>query len=96
MKNGKVFKPLPPLPRDAGFHNKHDFLFIKEVVTTNGSLYLRGEQCHTRFLALSYKYAYLDISWFINITKSDPVPFNLFENYILHLKFWKFCKVSML
>ena len=54
MENGKVFKIIAP-PLDTGIPDKHDFIFIKEVDTTNGDLYLGGgdggAQCHTRLLA---------------------------------------------
>ena len=40
-------------PLDTGIPDKHDFIFIKEVETTNGDLYIRGGgQCHTRRLVL--------------------------------------------
>ena len=56
MPNGKwkrfFFKSLPP-PLNTGIPDKHDFIFIKGVDTTNGDLYLWGEgQCHTRLLVL--------------------------------------------
>ena len=35
------FKTLPP-PLDTGIPDKHCFIFIKEVDTTNGVLYLEG------------------------------------------------------
>ena len=50
----KFFKSLsPPLDSCTGIPDKHDFIFIKEVDTTNGDLYLRGGgQCHTGLLVL--------------------------------------------
>ena len=32
----------PPPPLDTGIPDYHDFVFIKEVHTTNGDLYLGG------------------------------------------------------
>ena len=41
MENGKRFlNQYSPL--DTGIPDKHDFIFIKEVDTTNDVLYLRG------------------------------------------------------
>ena len=38
MENGNVFKIIVPL--GTAIPDKHDFIFIKEVDTTNGVLYL--------------------------------------------------------
>ena len=37
----QFFKSIPP-PLDTGIPDYHDFIFIKEVHTTNGDLYLGG------------------------------------------------------
>ena len=54
MENGFFLKSLlPPPPLDTGIPDQHDFIFIKEVDTTNGVLYFGGGgQCHTRLLIL--------------------------------------------
>ena len=52
MENGKVFISLFH-PLDTGIPDKHDFIFIKDVDTTNGDLYLGGGgEYHTRLLVL--------------------------------------------
>ena len=38
----KFSKSLPPPPLDTANPDKHDFIFIKEVDTTNGVLCLGG------------------------------------------------------
>ena len=38
----KVLKSLSPSLLDTGIPDKHDFIFIIEVDTTNGNLYLGG------------------------------------------------------
>ena len=43
MENGKVFlNHCPPPLDDTAIPNLHDFIFIKEVDTTNGVLYREG------------------------------------------------------
>ena len=45
----KVFQIMPPPPPlDTGIPDKYDLIFIKEVDTTNGVLYLSRRGCHTR------------------------------------------------
>ena len=40
-------------PVDTGIPDLHDFIFIKQVYTTNGDLYRGGGQCHNaRLLVL--------------------------------------------
>ena len=41
MENGKVLKIIAR-PLDTANPDKHDFIFIKEVETTHGVLYLGG------------------------------------------------------
>ena len=38
----KFFYHYPPPPLNTAIPDKHDFIFIKEVDTTNGVLYLGG------------------------------------------------------
>ena len=41
-KMEQFFKSISPSPLDTGISDYHDFIFIKEVHTTNGDLYLGG------------------------------------------------------
>ena len=45
MEMEKFYLIIPP-PLDTAFPDKHDFIFIKEVDTTNGVLYLGGDVIH--------------------------------------------------
>ena len=45
----KNVKPLFPTPLDTGIPDKHDFIFLKKVDTTNGVLYLGRGVSYTTF-----------------------------------------------